>query len=140
VGKQASRILRNYRNAAPSKFHTINQRVATALTDNGKIPESTWSGNPTLLADYLAASKKHDSLHHEALHGSKLVIAERDLLGAQIIIYLDEIALLLEAAALRIPDILLVSGFGLAKERRSYHRTIVQSTASEASAGQSDQT
>jgi hypothetical protein len=134
------RILHKYRTAGPGKFHVINQRICNALTDNDKIPESTWAANPTLLPNYLTASKKHDAAHHEAHHGSKLVIAERDLLQVQITDYLDEIALVLEAAVRRTPDILLVSGFELTKDRRNRSRTIVHDTNSEAAApGQSDQ-
>ncbi len=54
--------------------------------------------------------------------GSKLVIAEREVLQAQLVIHLDEIASLLEMAAVRTPDILIASGFDLNKERRNHSR------------------
>ena len=112
------RILRNYRCMGPGKFHVFNQRVRKALTDNPKIPKSTWGANPGLLASYFAASDKHDAVYHAASYGSTLDIAERELLQKQLIIYLDEIAADLEAEAVRNPEMLLSSGFDLAKERR----------------------
>jgi hypothetical protein len=129
---QRSRILRTYRHAAPSKFHFLNQKIFKGLTDNQNIPESAFSGNPTLLESYFGASKKHDDAYHRAaLYGSKLDIAERDILQAQNIEYLDEIAMILEGVAFYNPTILLTSGFELAKERRSHPRTKVPQVASE---------
>jgi glycerol-3-phosphate O-acyltransferase len=114
-----TRILRNYRSLGPGKFFQFNQRVWKALTDNPKVPASTWGANPGLLAAYFAASAKHEAVYHEACYGSILSIAERDLLQAQLVNYLDEIAADLEAEAVRTPDMLLSTGFDLAKERRS---------------------
>jgi hypothetical protein len=114
--------LRNYRNLSPSRFHAFNQKVRNGLTDNQKITESTWAANPTLISSYFSASEKHDATYHEALYGSRLLIAEREVLQAQIVNYLDEIASILEAVAVRSPDVLLASGFDLAKERRSHPR------------------
>jgi len=116
------RILRNYRSLGPGKFHIINQRIKTALTANSKIPQSTWGSNPGLLASYLTTSDKYDAVYHQASYGSVLDIAERDLLQKQLVIYLDEIASDLEAEAVRNPDIILSSGFELAKERRGHPR------------------
>lgn len=112
------RILRTFRNMPPSRFHANNQKIRKSLADTSKIPESIWAGNPALIASYYAASDKHDAVYHEAVYGSRLVIAGREVLQAQITDYLDEIASLLEAAAVRNPDILLASGFDLGKERR----------------------
>ena len=117
---QQNRVLRNYRNLPPRKFHAFNQRIVKALTDNPKIPASTWGSNPSLLASYMAVSDKHNAVYHEACYGSVLVIAERELLQVQLVNYLDEIAADLEAEAVRTPDMLLSSGFDLAKERRSH--------------------
>lgn len=119
---QGSRILRNYRNIAPTKFHAFNQKVRTSLADKTRIPESIWVANPSLLPAYLAASEKHDAVYHESMLGSKLVIAEREILQGQLIIYLDEIASLMEMAAVRSPDFLVASGFDLTKERRGHTR------------------
>jgi hypothetical protein len=113
-----SRILRNYHRLGPSKFHAFNQRVLKALADNPKIPASTWGSNPGLITSYFEASEKHDKVYHQANYGSSLDIAERELLEQQLINYLDEIAADLEAEAVRTPEILVYSGFDLAKERR----------------------
>jgi len=102
----------------PGKFYVFNQGVRKGLTDNPKIPASTWGANPELLTSYLATSEKHAAVYHSASFGSVLDIAERDLLQAQLVNYLDEIAADLEAEAVRNADILLSSGFDLAKERR----------------------
>lgn len=115
---QCNRILRNYRSVAPTKFHTFNQRVKTALAEKTRFPDWIWTADATLLPSYFSASDKHDALYHESMLGSKLVIAERALLQAHLIVYLDEIASLLEMAAVRTPDILVASGFDVVKERR----------------------
>jgi hypothetical protein len=134
-----SRILRNYRSLGPSKFHAFNQRVMKALTDNPKIPASTWGANPGLLASYMATSDKHNEVYHEASYGSVLMIAERELLKAQLVNYLDEIAADLEAEAVRTPEILLSSGFDVAKERRSPNtRKKAAQAAAEANTGEHD--
>jgi hypothetical protein len=133
AANQRSRILRTYRNAnSPARFHSLNQKICKGLTDNKTIPASAFSGNPTLLPSYFAVSKKHDDVYHQAaLYSSKLDIAERELLQAQIIEYLDEIAMILEGVAFYNPTILLTSGFELAKERRSHPRTKVPQVDSE---------
>ncbi|HJV36786.1 hypothetical protein [Geomonas sp.] len=136
MGQQMVRIMRSYRYGTPSKFHEVNQRVSASLTDNDKFPESTWGANPTLLPTYLATSKKQNEVYLRARHGSRLDIAEREVLQAQLIQLLDEIALVLEAAAIRNPEILLHSGFELAKERRSRPRVKAPITVSEASVGE----
>lgn len=125
MANQAHRILRNYRNAPPTKFHDINQRVCTKLADKTRFPDSLWIATPTLLDSYLSTSAKHDSIFHEAKLGSKLIISERDILQEQLVIFLDEIASVLELAAVRNPDILIASGFDLTKERRTHSRAKV---------------
>jgi hypothetical protein len=114
----------------PGNFHSFNQRVYKSVKDTSKVPESTWASNPELVQKYLVTSEKHDAVYHEATYGHKLSISERDLLQAQLIVYLDEMALLLETAVLRNPDILLCSGFNVAKERRGSSRTKAAITAS----------
>jgi hypothetical protein len=117
-----NRILRKYRSMGPGKFYVFNQRVRKGLTDNPKIPASTWGANPGLVTSYLATSDKHDAVYHVAGFGSVLDIAERELLQAQLVNYLDEIAADLEAEAVRNPEMLLSSGFDLGKERRGISR------------------
>ncbi|GFO70048.1 hypothetical protein GMLC_36270 [Geomonas limicola] len=129
MARQAPRLLRNYRSMMPGRFHDFNQRVASALVDTERIPEWVWAMNTTLLPRYLAASAKYDVLYHEALLRSTLSIAERDLLQAQVTLLLDEIAAYLEAAAVRNPEILIASGFTLAKELKG--RTSTKVPASE---------
>jgi hypothetical protein len=115
--------MRNYRNLPPARFHAFNRRVGKGLTGNPKIPESMWAANPGLILSYFAASDNHDAVYHEAIYGSILVIAQREALQAQLVAFLDEIASVLEGAAVRIPDLLLSTGFDLTKERRSSIRT-----------------
>lgn len=137
MGKQFQpRISRNYRNMPPGRFHNLNQRVRKSIAETQKFPESTWATNTTLISSYCTASDKHDAVYHEAVYGSILVIAERELLEKQIITFLDEIASLLEAAAVRNPDLLLASGFDLTKERRNNSRTKPAPAASEASSAE----
>jgi hypothetical protein len=132
-----NRILRNYHSLGPAKFFAFNQRVRRALTNNPKIPASTWGANPDLITSYFAASDKHETVYHEACYGSSLVITERELLQQQLINYLDEIAADLEAEAVRNPEILLFAGFDLAKERRGGStRKKVAHAAAEASAAE----
>lgn len=121
------RIVRFYRNMPPTKFHEFNGRVATALADKTRFPDTIWAANPKLLASYLATSAKYDAVYHESMLGSKLVIAERELLHAQLLINLDEIASILEVVAVRNPEILIASGFTLSKERRG--RSSVKASA-----------
>ena len=116
------RVLRKYRTMPPGSFHAFNQKVVNGLTNNANIPESVWVANPTLLPSYFSTSQKQDAAYHEAIYGGKLAQAQRNLLQAQLIEYLDEIAVLLELAALRNPEVLITSGFELAKERRSIPR------------------
>ena len=120
--QQQSRVLRNYRNLPPTKFYVLNQRIRKGLAENQRIPQSTWAANPDLIASYFAASDKHETVYHEASYGSSLVIAEREILQKQLINYLDEIAADLEAEAVRNPEIILSSGFDLAKDRRNSSR------------------
>lgn len=133
MANQINRILRNYRNLKPTKFHIFNQRVSTALTDNTTIPQSVWGANPTLLQTYLTTSQKHDAIYHRALLCSKLDISERDILQAQLVNHLDQIAHFLEAAAVNNGQIIIGSGFDLAKERRIRSRTKAAATDSEVS-------
>jgi len=122
VAYQVYRILRNYRHLPPSKFHQFVSRVKTALADKTRIPDTIWGANLALITAFFVAIDKHDYVYHESMHGSRIVIAEREMLQAQLVIYLDQIASLLEMVAVTNPDILLVSGFDTAKERRTHPR------------------
>lgn len=122
MANQVYRIMRSYRHMPPTKFHQFVSRVRTALSDKNRIPDSVWGANLSLIITFFAAADKHDYVFHESMHGSRIVIAEREVLQAQLIIYLDQIASLLEMIAVTNPDILLVSGFDIAKERRTHPR------------------
>jgi hypothetical protein len=122
VPKQSRRILREYRFWKCSKLHALTQRVRKALTDNTDIPSSVWVNHPDLLPLFFAAADKLDVVYHESLLRSIVAIAAREAIERELIGYLDLIASLLEAAAVLNPDILLTSGFNLAKERRGHSR------------------
>lgn len=132
VRQSQSRILRTYRNKAPSRFYNILLKVWKCLTDNPKIPASVWAANPELLSLFLdLAAKYHEVYQRASLYSSKLDIAEREVLQAQLTVHMDEIASVLEAAAVRNPEVLITSGFDLAKERRNSPRTSASQTPSE---------
>lgn len=126
------RILRNYRHMGPGKFHTFVMKIIRALTDNPKIPASTWGANPNLLATFLEVGAKYDGVYHKANYGSVLDISEREILQQQLIAYLDEMAADLEAESIRNPEILLYCGFDLAKERRGNTRKKLAHAVAEA--------
>ncbi|WP_224983352.1 hypothetical protein [Geomonas agri] len=125
---QPQRILRDYRTAGATKFHSINQSVRNALADKTRFPDSFWTARQTVLEAYLAASEKHDALYHESMLGSKVVIAEREASQGKLVILMDEVASFLELVALRNPEILIISGFHLAKERRAHTRSKATAT------------
>jgi hypothetical protein len=123
ITQSRRRILRDYRFWKCSKLHALTQRIRKALTDNSNIPMSVWVNHPDLLALFFAAADKLDIVYHESLLRSVVSIAAREALERELIGYLDLIASLLEAAAVVNPDVLLTSGFNLAKERRTRSRT-----------------
>ncbi|GFO55809.1 hypothetical protein GMSM_28160 [Geomonas sp. Red276] len=132
MGKKfAVRALRSYRNMSPTRFHGFNQKVSRSLPDNPAIPGSLWASNPTLVSLYLELTRKYEVTYHGALDGSKLLIAQRGALQAELVDYLDEILSTLEAAAVRNPDVLVASGFDLAKERRGRTRAKIPSQVSD---------
>lgn len=122
-------ILRNFHSMGPTQFHQFNQRVATALGDKTRFSDAFWGSNAARLESYFATSDKHNAVYHESMLGSKVVIAEREVIQAQLVISLDEIASLLEIAALRTPDILVASGYDLGKERRGRSRAKLTAAA-----------
>ncbi|UPU37794.1 hypothetical protein M1B72_08830 [Geomonas paludis] len=90
-----------------------------------------------MVQKYFTVSDKHDGAYHESLLGSKVVIMEREGLQAQLVMYLDQIAALLEMMAVVNPDILIASGFDLTKDRRGRART--NATAAARSAAGTEQ-
>lgn len=118
------RILRTYRKKSPSRFYSILLRVWKCLTDNPNIPASVWGANPELLRLFQAMAAKYHEVYQRAfLYSSKLDIGEREVLQAQLTQYMDEIASVLEAAAIRNPEVLMSSGFDVTKERRNLGRS-----------------
>ena len=120
--RMRQRILHGYRHMAAGRFYVFNQGVRRGVS-SGKIPASVWGANPDLPGKYLEASEQFDEIFHEAKHGSDLMLLQRDAVQRQIVEYLDEMAPFLEAGAVRNPELLINSGFDLAKERRSTSRT-----------------
>jgi hypothetical protein len=114
------RILRNYRGMSPARFYALNRRTRKGLAKLWGTSLAALS--PTVKAPYEDASDQHDEAYHEALLGSIVARSRRDLLQVQIVGYLDEIAVTLEGAGYYDPEVLLVSGFDLAKERRGRPR------------------
>jgi hypothetical protein len=94
----------------------------TALADKTRFPDTFWGEHLDLIQAYFTVSGKHDALYHEAKYGSKLAISRRDVLQAQIVALLDQIASFLEMVAVRDPEILIASGFDMTKERRGNTR------------------
>ena len=82
-------------------------------------PEGTGAANGPLVGSSCSCMREERILHaYSGGYGNlpPMTAEEREWC-------LDEIASVLEAAAIRIPDLLLSSGFDLAKERRNSVRT-----------------
>lgn len=129
---QRQRIKRDYRQLqnSPSKFLPACKKVKQSLIDRKNFPDSWWGPNLDLRDQFV---EKVDALEvscHLASDGSRSLIRERDKLIEEVMHMLDEIASLLDAGAVRNPDVLVNSGFTLAKERRSTNRRRLPLTAS----------
>lgn len=125
------RILHDFHHFAPTRFHLFVQGIKKGLIGNPKIPESVWAAHPDLIPSFLSTLDRHEAVYPDANFGHKVAIAERDVLQAQLVIYLDQIASILEAAAIGNPDMLVSSGFNLAKERRARSRAKGTTTVKE---------
>ncbi len=106
----------------PTKFHTLVQRVAAALSDKTRFPDSFWEGRLALFQAFLAAVLKHDAVHNQSIMGNRLLIMERDELQRQLVVYLEQIALHLEMAAISKPEVFSASGFDLSRDKRGHGR------------------
>jgi hypothetical protein len=121
---QQRRIKRNYRQRnSPAKFLTFCKKVKLSLTDNLNFADSTWGGNTALRQQYFEKVDDLEVASHLASNGDRLLIRDRDKLIQEIIKMLDQIASLLEAAAVLNPDALFSTGFSVTHERRSPNRT-----------------
>jgi hypothetical protein len=128
---QQRRIKRDYRQQqkTPTRFLPTCQRIQQSLSSRQNYPDSWWGANITLRDQYC---EKVDALVvscHLASDGSKTQMRERDRLIDEVTQLLDEIASLLESGAVRNPELLLNSGFSLAKERRGPNRSKTPVTA-----------
>jgi hypothetical protein len=113
------RIKRDFRQmSGPAKFLAFSKRVKHALTDAANLPDSI----AALLQQYFAKVDSLETIYHLALDGSRSVIRDRDKLSQEIVVLLDQIASVLEAAFILNPDALLTTGFTVTQERRSTNR------------------
>lgn len=113
------RIIRDYRQmTSPTKFLAFNKKVKHSLTDNRNYPETATA----LLQQYFQRVDDYEKIYHLALDGSRTQIRERDRLREEIVVLLDQIASILEAAHILNPDALLTTGFTVTQERRSSNR------------------
>lgn len=114
------RIIRDYRQMKrlPARFLAFIKKVKHSLTDNRNYPETA----AALLQQYFQSVDNFETIYHLALDGSRTQRRERDRLIAEIVVLLDQIASLLEAAHILDSDALLTTGFTVTQERRSSNR------------------
>jgi len=112
-------IKRDFRQmASPAKFLAFCTKVKHALTDNPNCPESVVPQRQ----QYFEMVERLDTLYHLALDRGRSVIREREKLSEELVVLLDQIASVLEAAFVMNPDALLTTGFTITQERRSPNR------------------
>jgi hypothetical protein len=120
------RIKRDFRQtSSPGKFLAFCKKVQHGLTETSNLPDST----VPLRQQYLEKLERLDTSYHQALDGSRSLIREREKLSQEIIVLLDQIASVLEAAFILDPDALLTTGFTVTQERRSPNRVRLPLTA-----------
>ena len=113
------RIKRDFRQmSSPSQFLVFCKKVEHGLTDTPNLPDSMTA----LRQQYSEKVASFDRVFHLALDGSRSVIRERDKLSKEIVVLLDQMASILEAAFIQNPDALLTTGFTVTQERRSTNR------------------
>jgi hypothetical protein len=113
------RINRDFRNTkSPAKFLALCRRIRYGLTDNHNLPESVFG----LLQQYFDLMDLIESTYQLSLDGGRASIRQREKLSQEIVVLLDQIASLLEAAFILNPDALLTTGFTISQERRSSNR------------------
>uniref|UniRef100_C6E5Y8 Uncharacterized protein n=1 Tax=Geobacter sp. (strain M21) TaxID=443144 RepID=C6E5Y8_GEOSM len=113
------RISRDFRRCSPAKFFSLCQRVKRSLTGNNNYSDSVLGAVGQQLFEKVDAFVVSYGL---ASNGDRVLIRERDRLKQEIIVILEEVASLLEAASIRNPDALLTTGFTITQERRSHPR------------------
>lgn len=112
-------IKRDFRQlGSPARFLAFCKKVKHGLTDNSNLPDSITA----LRQQYFEKVDRLDTTYHLALDGGRSVIREREKLSEEIVVLLDQIASVLEAAFILNPDAFLTTGFTVTQERRSPNR------------------
>lgn len=113
------RIKRDFRQIkSPSRFLAFCKRVKHGIIDSQSVPE-------TLRQLFFEKVDKLDTAFHLALDGGRSLIRDREKLSEEIVLILEQIASVLEAAHILNPDALLTTGFTVTQERRSASRVKV---------------
>lgn len=116
------RIKRDYRRLTPAKFHSLVLKVMHCLTDNLNYPDAIWGVNVAIRQLLFEKVIAYDVAYRLAGNGDRVLIRDRDKLMEEIIVILDEVASLLDAASIRNTDALFTTGFSVTQERRSHVR------------------
>jgi hypothetical protein len=113
------RINRDFRKTkSPASFLAICRRIKFGLTDNPHLPETIFP----LRQQFFESMEIIEATYHLSLDGGRSSIRQREKLSQEIVVLLDQIASLLEAAFILNPDALLTTGFTISQERRNTKR------------------
>jgi hypothetical protein len=113
------RIKRDFRQmGSPARFLTFCKKVQHGLSATPNLPEPILAQRQ----QYFEKVDILDTIHHQALDGSRSLIREREKLSEEIVVLLDQMASMLEAAFILNPDGLLTTGYTVTQERRSASR------------------
>jgi len=116
---QRKMIKRDFRHMrSPARFLSFCRKAKHGLTDTPNLPDSI----AALLQQYFEQVDRFEPIYYAALDGGHSVIREREKLSQEIVVLLDQIASVLEAAFILNPDALLTTGFTVTQERRSTSR------------------
>jgi hypothetical protein len=116
------RIKRDYRRLTPAKFLSYCHKVKHGLTDNSYFTDEVWGHNLVIRQRFFEKVDAVEFSYHAASNGDRVLIRERDKVMEETVVLLDEVASLLEAAAVRNPDALFTTGFSVTQERRATQR------------------
>jgi len=100
---------------SPTRFLAFNKKVQFGLNNTRNLPDSI------LPLKQLHSEKVDvlDTIHHQALDGGRSLIRDREKLSQEIVVLLDQMASILDAAFILDPDSLLTTGYNVTQERRS---------------------
>lgn len=119
VPMQRRMIKRDFRQMnSPAKFFAFCKKVQHGLTDTPNLPDSI----AALRQQYFEKVNLLETTYHLALDGGRSVIREREKLSQELVVLLDQMASVLEAAFILNTDALLTTGFAVTQEKRSPHR------------------